>query len=86
MIAHRRVCFVEKLPCIFGCGQIFKGKAEHLQHATEDCPKVDTICQTCSGHSLRDKQESHDCVPNLINQVETNKPDTFKVAIEASRT
>jgi hypothetical protein len=53
VLAHRRVCFVEKLQCIFGCGEIFKGKAAHARHATEDCPRVDTICHNCSGHSLK---------------------------------
>ena len=43
VLAHRRVCFVGKYPCIFGCGQILKGKAQHRRHA-EKCLRVDTVC------------------------------------------
>ncbi len=51
----------------------------------EDCPKVDTICQNCEGHSLREDQGSHDCVPNLIKRVETHNGDSFRVALDALR-
>jgi hypothetical protein len=70
VLVHRRVCFVQKRPCIFGCGQTLKEKNEHLRHAREDCPRVDTTCQTCAGHSIREKQHEHNCAPNLINQIE----------------
>ncbi len=86
VLAHRRVCFVEKYSCIFGCGEILKGKAEHLRHAIEDCPQVDTICQNCGGHSLRENQHTHNCLPNLIKLVDKDKPETYKVALGAAVT
>lgn len=85
VLAHRRHCFIEKKACIFGCGQILKGREQHSRHAIEDCPKVDTICKNCEGHTLREEQVSHDCVPNLISKVDSSKDDSFKVALEALR-
>ena len=86
VLNHRKQCFVAKKPCIFGCGQIFKGKEEHMRHIANDCPKVDKICQSCDGNSLREDQDIHDCVPNLINKVDSDRSDTFRVALDATRT
>ncbi len=80
---HRRQCFIAKKPCIFGCGSILKGKAEHQRHAMQDCPKVDTICQSCEGHLRKEDQDRHDCVPNLIFRV---KEESSRKAIGAART
>ncbi len=84
--AHRRVCFVEKVPCIFGCSQELKGKAEHLRHATLECPRVDTVCQNCGGCAKREDQDAHDCWPNLISRVQSDKPDSLRVAFDATVT
>jgi len=83
---HRKQCFIDKRPCLFGCGKILKGIEDHLRHAETDCPKVETICQNCDGNSLREDEGAHDCVPNLINKVDSEKSDTFRVALDATRT
>lgn len=37
LIEHRKYCFVEKIPCIYGCGVKLKGKEQHRVHARLEC-------------------------------------------------
>jgi hypothetical protein len=82
-VAHRLICSVKKIPCIYNCGdgQLYKGVEAMLAHVTEHCMKAKVICLRCRTKGAREAFAGHSCVLGFINQVKTGDADSYKTAL-----
>ena len=83
VLEHRKTCWIAEIPCIFGCGdgKLYKGKAEHLRHALEDCSAVPIDCSRCHKASTRAAWAAHECVRGLIELVDPREGSSIKKAL-----
>ena len=83
IVSHRTHCYVEEVPCIFGCGDgvRYKGKAQHRAHALEECQAIPIDCITCLKTTTRGRWSAHECVSGLIELVDPRDGISVKTAL-----
>ena len=69
---HMRIhAAVKPIDCPLGCGESCKeGKPSVSLHLSEQCPRMEVVCQSCNAQTVRAAINEHDCVLYLKSQLQ----------------